>query len=111
MVLGGSFHPASQKGLRCTPRPFCHIPHLENNILVLGNISKTLIIDSSQVTEDPFDPPTSGAAQVTWYAPSWGQAPLLFSVLNTSAIVSPFLSSFQSISKVSVSPVAPSISI
>ena len=101
--------PGVSERIEVHPRLFHGISHLENNTLVLESIAKTLM-DSSQVTEDPFVPPASGAAQITCSTPWQGQEFLLFSTLNTSAIVSPFFSSFQSISKISVSFNAPSVS-
>jgi len=99
----------SQKGLMCIPRPFGDIPHLQNNTLVLESVAKTWMIDSSHVTEDPFDSLNSGTAHVTRWAPCRGQALSRSSTLNTSATVSSFLSSVQSVSKISVRFVAPTV--
>jgi len=63
--------PPTPKGLSCIPRLFRYIPHLENNMLLLKNITKTLIMDYLQVTEGVFGFPAagSGVAQVTSSTP------------------------------------------
>ena len=103
--------PEFRKGLRRIPRLFRDITHLEDNLLV-ESASKMLVADCLQVTENRANFPTtgSGAAQVTCSA-SWGQAPRLSSTLNTLAIVSPFPPSFQSVSKINISVIAPFISV
>lgn len=94
------------------PRLFRDIPHLGDKTLVLEGISKTLI-GYLQVTENGSSFPTtgSGAAQVTCSVPFRGQASRRSSSLNTLAIVSPFLSSAQSVSEINISVVTPSIGV
>lgn len=97
-IFSGGLLPAShnphKEAIRIS-KLFRDTPHLENSKLVLQSLAKTLRIDYLQVP-DPKGLLASGATQVTHSAPARGQPPRSSSTLNMSAIVSIFLSSFQS---------------